>query len=136
MGKVPWLVALELTAAKRLGDTGKYRIDTLKFFVFSAKFLPAHASTRQRKFLTFCVPSPPPPPRHHHRSPLHCNHRSSTATGLALRCIIEHAPDRDSPQVSLPFLPATDKHHMMISIQSILFLVPLILLLASRWRMH
>lgn len=53
MGKVPWLVALELTAAKRLGDTGKYRIDTLKFFVFSAKFLPAHASTRQRKFLSF-----------------------------------------------------------------------------------
>lgn len=53
IGKVPWLVALELTAAKRLGDTGKYRIDTLKFFVFSAKFLPAHASTRQRKFLSF-----------------------------------------------------------------------------------
>lgn len=37
MGKVPWLVALELTAAKRLGDTGKYRIDTLKFFVFFCK---------------------------------------------------------------------------------------------------
>lgn len=55
MGKVPWLVALELTAAKRLGDTGKYRIDTLKFFVFSAKFLPAHASTRQRKFLLRAV---------------------------------------------------------------------------------
>lgn len=37
MGKVPWLVALELTAAKRLGDTGKYRIDTLKFFGFFCK---------------------------------------------------------------------------------------------------
>lgn len=129
MGKVPWLVALELTAAKRLGDTGKYRIDTLKFFVFSAKFLPAHASTRQRKFLSFAC-------RRRRRHLAITIARHSIATIARLRCIIEHAPDRDSPQVSLPFLPATDNHHMMISIQSILFLVPLILLLASRWRMH
>lgn len=53
MGKVPWLVALELTAAKGLGDTGKYRIDTLKFFVFFCKIPSStckHTTTKISSF--------------------------------------------------------------------------------------